>query len=103
MYSPRKHSCRLARKHWSLYPAVFDGRSLPLSICDELMGILSHGCVGELCDCGSSSQEVNIDTIDRMTSSVPTLPCDIDTLQKMIEVVKTAKGTPMYCTEAKYR
>jgi hypothetical protein len=48
LYSPRKHSCRLARKHWSLYPAVFDGRRLPLSICDELIGVLSHGCVGEL-------------------------------------------------------
>jgi hypothetical protein len=47
LYSP-KHPRRLVRKHWSLYPAVFDGRSLPLSICDELMRVLSHGCTGEL-------------------------------------------------------
>ncbi|KAI0253078.1 hypothetical protein BJV78DRAFT_1351939 [Lactifluus subvellereus] len=61
--------------HWSLYPIFFPGRGLPVSICDELIGILSHGCV------------------DRMTSSSSTLPYDVDTMQKMIGIVKNAKET----------
>jgi hypothetical protein len=40
--------------------------------------------------------------INKITSSDSTLPCDIDTLQKMIEIVKNDKGTPIYCTEAKH-
>ncbi|KAI0253102.1 hypothetical protein BJV78DRAFT_240735 [Lactifluus subvellereus] len=59
--------------HWSLYPNCFLGRDLPISICDELIGILSHGCV------------------ESMTSSSSTLPYDVDTMQKMIGVVKNAK------------
>ena len=27
---------------------VFNGRSLPLGVYDELVGILAHGCIGEL-------------------------------------------------------
>ena len=38
---------RVDRNHWSLFPVVFEGRSLPLSVYDELMGILAHGCIGE--------------------------------------------------------
>ncbi|KAH8987921.1 hypothetical protein EDB92DRAFT_1875046 [Lactarius akahatsu] len=33
--------------HWSLYPAFFEGRRLECQIYDELVGILSHGCVGK--------------------------------------------------------
>jgi hypothetical protein len=40
----------LDRTHWSLFPVVFKGRCLPLDAYDELMGILAHGCVGELID-----------------------------------------------------
>jgi hypothetical protein len=54
------------------------------------------------CDYGSSSRRANIGTIDIMASDVSTFPGDIDKLQKMIEVVKNAKGTLMYCTEAKH-
>jgi hypothetical protein len=32
--------------HWSLFPAVFDGRCLQPEVYDELVGILSHGCMG---------------------------------------------------------
>ncbi|KAI0253097.1 hypothetical protein BJV78DRAFT_1153227 [Lactifluus subvellereus] len=67
--------------HWSLYPIFFPGRDLPVSICDELIGILSHGCV-----------EPNVDTTDTMTSSSSTLPYDVDTMQKMIELVKNARA-----------
>ncbi|KAI0253086.1 hypothetical protein BJV78DRAFT_1196557 [Lactifluus subvellereus] len=59
--------------HWSLYPIFFPGRDLPVSICDELIRILSHGCV------------------ESMTSSSSTLPYGVDTMQKMIEVVKNAR------------
>ena len=99
-----KNLYRPARNHWSLYPTFFPGRDLPVSICDELIEILSHGCVGEfarlwLC----FHEEPNVDTTDSMTSSSPTLPYDVDTMQKMIEVVKNAKGTSMYCTEVNHR
>jgi hypothetical protein len=40
-----KHQYCLARNHWSLFPAVFEGHHLQPSVYDELMGILSHGCV----------------------------------------------------------
>ncbi|KAH9979764.1 hypothetical protein BJV74DRAFT_121406 [Russula compacta] len=69
--------------HWSLFPAVFEGRSLPLDAYDELMGILSHGCV------------------DMMTSKSSTLPYDDDTMHKMIKLVqkaKKAKGGVVYYT-----
>jgi hypothetical protein len=35
------------RNHWSIFPAVFEGRSLQEKDYDELMGVLTHGCVGE--------------------------------------------------------
>ncbi|KAH9074152.1 hypothetical protein EDB83DRAFT_2515916 [Lactarius deliciosus] len=59
--------------HWSLYPAVFDGRHLQPAVYDELVGILSHGC------------------IDVMTSKTSTLPYDDETMQKMIKLVRKAK------------
>ena len=40
----------LDRNHWSLFPAVFGDRRLPLGIYDELMGMLVHGCLGEPID-----------------------------------------------------
>jgi hypothetical protein len=33
--------------HWSLFPVVFDGRRLVSDVYDELVGILSHGSMGE--------------------------------------------------------
>ena len=38
---------RLDRNHWSLFPVVFEGRSLLPDVYDELIGILAHGCIGE--------------------------------------------------------
>ena len=38
------------RNHWSLFPAVFEGRYLPVEVYDELIGILVHGCIGEPID-----------------------------------------------------
>jgi len=60
--------------HWSLYPAVFKGRRLPLHVYDELLGMLAHGC------------------IDTMTSKLSTLPYDDEKMQKMIGLVQNAKG-----------
>ena len=37
----------LSRSHWSLYPNVFERRRLEPAIYDELVGILSHGCIGK--------------------------------------------------------
>ncbi|KAH9003497.1 hypothetical protein EDB86DRAFT_3039780 [Lactarius hatsudake] len=59
--------------HWSLFPAVFKGRRLGHAIVDELLGMLSHGCM------------------DILTSKSSTLPYDSDTMQKMLELVQNAK------------
>ncbi|KAN0127127.1 hypothetical protein V8E53_015065 [Lactarius tabidus] len=64
--------------HWSLYPNVFKRRSLKPAIYDELVGILSHGC------------------IDVMTSKSSTLPYDNDTMQKMLALVRNAKVPTIY-------
>ena len=40
----------LDRNHWSLFPVVFKGRRFPRGVYDELMGMLVHGCFGELID-----------------------------------------------------
>ncbi|KAH9171923.1 hypothetical protein EDB89DRAFT_1029604 [Lactarius sanguifluus] len=61
--------------HWSLFPAVFEGRRLEPAVYDELVGILSHG------------------SMDAMTSKSSTLPYDADTMQKMIRLVRNAKGS----------
>ncbi|KAH9026213.1 hypothetical protein EDB85DRAFT_2175857, partial [Lactarius pseudohatsudake] len=61
--------------HWSLFPAVFDGRRLVQAVYDELVGILSHGCM------------------DVMTSKSSTLPYDAETMQQMIRLVRNAKGS----------
>ena len=42
---------------------------------------------------------INIDTIDTITSKSSTLPYDDDTMQKMIELVRNAKSTPVCCRE----
>ena len=74
---------------------VFEGRSLPLGAYDELMGVLAHGCIGELMILSwtLSMKDNNFDTIDVMTSRSSTLPYDNDQMQKMIELVQKAKGT----------
>ncbi|KAI0289786.1 hypothetical protein B0F90DRAFT_1672279 [Multifurca ochricompacta] len=64
--------------HWSLFPVVFDGRSIPSEVYDELVGILTHGC------------------IDVMTSKLSTLPYDDDTMQKMIKLIQKVKGKPEF-------
>ncbi|KAF8260932.1 hypothetical protein EI94DRAFT_1747257 [Lactarius quietus] len=59
--------------HWSLFPAVFEGRRLHSAAVDELIGTLTHGCM------------------DVMTSkSESTLPFDGDTMQKMLALVRDA-------------
>ncbi|KAH9050809.1 hypothetical protein EDB87DRAFT_1827322 [Lactarius vividus] len=59
--------------HWSLFPAIFKDRRLDIAVVDELVGVLSHGCM------------------DVMTSQLSTLPYDADTMQKMLELVRNAK------------
>ncbi|KAF8267957.1 hypothetical protein EI94DRAFT_1729155, partial [Lactarius quietus] len=59
--------------HWSLFPVVFDGRCLQPAVYDELVGILSHGCM------------------DAMTVKFSTQPYDAETMQKMIKLVRKAK------------
>ncbi|KAI0253111.1 hypothetical protein BJV78DRAFT_241690 [Lactifluus subvellereus] len=59
--------------HWFHYPVIFGDRSLPDSVCDELIGILSYGCA------------------EKITSIVSPVPFGVDALQKMIELVKNAK------------
>jgi hypothetical protein len=61
--------------HWSLFPVVFEGRRLVQDVYDELVGILSHG------------------SMDVMTSKSSTLPYDAETMQRMIRLVRNAKGT----------
>ncbi|KAF8257703.1 hypothetical protein EI94DRAFT_1817117 [Lactarius quietus] len=61
--------------HWSFFPVVFEGRRLVPAVYDELVGILSHGCM------------------DVMTSKSSTLPYDADTMQQMIRLVRNAKGS----------
>ncbi|KAH9003501.1 hypothetical protein EDB86DRAFT_2826628 [Lactarius hatsudake] len=73
--------------HWSLYPAFFEGRCLEPEIYDELVGILSHGCM------------------DTMTSKSSTLPYDDGTMKKMLELVRIVKesnsnSNSMYHTAA---
>ncbi|KAI0261589.1 hypothetical protein BC834DRAFT_459356 [Gloeopeniophorella convolvens] len=60
--------------HWSLYPVVWEHRRLKTEVYDELIGVLAHGC------------------IDVMTSKSSTLPYDDDDMQKMIRLVRKAKG-----------
>ncbi|KAI0253083.1 hypothetical protein BJV78DRAFT_1390005 [Lactifluus subvellereus] len=60
-------------RHWSRYPAVFGGRSLSDSVYNELIGMLSYGCA------------------DTIISNRPTLPANVDKMQKMIDIVKNAK------------
>jgi hypothetical protein len=72
---------------------IFEGRSLPSQVYDELMGILVHGCMGELMGLRQSCTQVpDIDGIDIMTSKTSTLPYDDDKMQKMITLVQIAKG-----------
>ncbi|KAH9035810.1 hypothetical protein EDB84DRAFT_1675936, partial [Lactarius hengduanensis] len=76
-----------AMSHWSLYPAFFEGRCLESEIYDELVGILSHGCM------------------DTMTSKSSTLPYDDGTMKKMLELVRIVKesnsnSNSMYHTAA---
>ena len=81
------------RNHWSLFPVVFEGRSLPSQVYDELLGILAHGFMGELMRLGPTCMQVpDIDGIDMMTSKTSTIPYDDDKMQKMISLVQIAKG-----------
>ncbi|KAI9458568.1 hypothetical protein BJY52DRAFT_1212082 [Lactarius psammicola] len=71
--------------HWSLYPALYRRRRLKPAIYDELVGILTHGCM------------------DVMTSKSSTLPYDEDTMKKMLDLVRNAKESNsnlMYHTAA---
>ncbi|KAN0127131.1 hypothetical protein V8E53_015069 [Lactarius tabidus] len=61
--------------HWSLIPTVFAGRYLQRDIYDELVGMLSHGCM------------------DVLTSKSSTLPYDVDTMQKMLALARNAKDS----------
>ncbi|KAH9074274.1 hypothetical protein EDB83DRAFT_1950268 [Lactarius deliciosus] len=56
---------------WTL--SVFKGRRLGHAIIDELLGMLSHGCM------------------DILTSKSSTLPYDSDTMHKMLKLVQNAK------------
>ena len=58
------------------------------------MGILAHGCIGELMTLSwiLSMKDDKFDAIDVMTSRTSTSPYDNDQMQKMIEIVHKAKG-----------
>ena len=63
-------------------------------VYDELVGILSHGSMGEFCVIVVlSSYGSTADTTDVMTSKSSTLPYDAETMQQMIRLVRNAKGT----------
>jgi hypothetical protein len=62
--------------------------------------MLSYGCAGEV-QLLRPLWKTNKDTTDTITSNSPTLPVNIDKMQKMIEIVKNAKGMPTYITELK--
>ncbi|KAF8260136.1 hypothetical protein EI94DRAFT_1812108 [Lactarius quietus] len=59
--------------HWSLFPAVFEGRRLDPAVIDELVGMLSHGCM------------------DVLTSDSSTMPYDAETMQTMLALARNAK------------
>lgn len=59
--------------HWSLFPVNFGQRKLSEEVYDELLGMLTHGC------------------IDVMTSKTSTLWLDDDQMQKMIRLIQGAK------------
>ncbi|KAH9973819.1 hypothetical protein BGW80DRAFT_1306591 [Lactifluus volemus] len=61
--------------HWSLYPAVFESRILQPLVYDELIGMLSHGCM------------------DVLTSNLSSVPYDSEKLLKMIKLVQKARET----------
>ncbi|KAH9050812.1 hypothetical protein EDB87DRAFT_1583109, partial [Lactarius vividus] len=73
--------------HWSLFPVVFEGRRLTHAVYDELVGVLSHGCM-VLSSYGSTAA-----TTDVMTSKSSTLPYSAGTMQQMIGLVRNAKGS----------
>ncbi|KAF8258667.1 hypothetical protein EI94DRAFT_1691246 [Lactarius quietus] len=56
--------------HWTLFPAFFEGRRLDRAVVDELMAVLSFGC------------------IDRMTNPSSTQPYDNDTMQQMLSLMR---------------
>ncbi|KAF8258666.1 hypothetical protein EI94DRAFT_1110391 [Lactarius quietus] len=58
--------------HWDLFPTIFEGRCLDPAVIDELVGMLSHGCM------------------DVLTSKSSTLPFDVDKMQKMLTLVRNA-------------
>jgi hypothetical protein len=86
------------RTHWSLIPTVFAGRYLQRDIYDELVGMLSHGCMGEFMSLSLlSSQSSCVDNAtDVLTSKSSTLPYDVDTMQKMLALARNAKGMSNY-------
>jgi len=81
------------RTHWSLFPAVFDDRRLGSDICDELVGILTYGSMGEFVLQPYSCHRLTADITDMITSKSSTLPYDVDTMQQMTRLVYNAKGT----------
>ena len=91
-------SYNLDRNHCFLFPAAFGGDGLPLSTNDELMGMLSYGCVGEFVHLGLWFCETITQyyALDVRTSKSSTLPFDNDTMQNMINIVQNARSTPVF-------
>ena len=83
------------------FPAVFPGRSLPLSVYDELIGMLSYGCIGELCVWVSFRETLLRHYIDVMTASTKNMTSlyDRHNMREMIELVRQAKGKLVMCKE----
>ena len=92
------NSYNLDRNHCFLFPAAFGGQGLPLSTHDELMGMLSYGCVGEFVHLGPWVCETTTQSyiLDVRTSKSSTLPFDNDTMQNMIKIVQNARSTPVF-------
>ncbi|KAI9444163.1 hypothetical protein H4582DRAFT_2053868 [Lactarius indigo] len=78
--------------HYYLFPAVFDGHCLQPAVYDELLGILSHGCMGKHVYLAVPSRQNSlIGTTGILTSKSSTLLYDDDTIQKMVNLVRKVK------------
>ncbi|KAI9429199.1 hypothetical protein H4582DRAFT_322971 [Lactarius indigo] len=93
--SPARVKHRLEGLYWAhyyLFPAVFNGCCLQPAVYDELLGILSHGCMGKHVYLAvPSRQNSMIGTTDILTSKSSTLSYDDDTIQKMVNLVRKVK------------
>lgn len=82
---------------------VFEGRSIPLSVYDELKAMLSYGCVGGFVGLLLDFMiESNYLRTDMTTEKFSTFPYNNEWMQRMIDFVQNAKGVLLdYCIKGK--